>query len=40
MQTVGYSLGFAYSLGFTAEEKKLFAKSSSRKPQILKKFLS
>lgn len=35
MQTVGYTLGFVYSLGFTAEEKKLFAKGSVQKPQIL-----
>lgn len=35
MQTVGYTLGFVYSLGFTVEETKLFAKGSLQKLQIL-----
>lgn len=35
MQTVGYTLGFVYSLGFTVEEAKLFAKGSLQKLQIL-----
>lgn len=35
MQSVGYTLGFVYSLRFTAEEKKPSAKGSLQQLQIL-----